>query len=667
MNNVFPAPTSLAAGVALAALIAAAPATAQSIDYAQLEAMFGEPVTTSATGAPQRASDVPAAMTIITGEDIRRTGAISLAEALRGYAGIDVNHFTGQQYDVAIRGGNQPFNPSVLVMVNGRQVYLDYYSLTSWSNLGIELSEIRQIEIVKGPVSALYGFNASQGAINIITYNPAHDRVNAVSAQIGSDGERVVSGVASLALGKRGGVRVSGGYAEEDEFVPASIYKDITPHRENAAVDADYALTDIVDARLNYSYSRSRQLMVTAGFIPSQQDIRTSGVQGILSADTGIGIVEAGIVYNDVTSDGQPNVGNVEHLVLNTRTFIGHVQDIFKPGPRDTVRATLEYRHNALSIAPDRIGRISYQVYSGGLMWNHDLSDAVTLNLAGRVDHLALAQAGAIDPQFGLTNRDFDRALTAWSGNAGLVIRADGASTVRVQLARGVQVPSLASFGLAFEQTAPGIVARVVGNPGLDPTIVESAELGYTHNLARISGALSVSLFYARTKDILTFHQSNISFDPNANMILLDARFDNIGSFDSYGVEAMAKGRFSPALKWQIDYTFDAVRVDFPASIDAADRPFEELTPRHKLGVKLGYEKGRFTLDGRALLRSRVTYPANGRVSGWAVGFDGRAAWRLAKGAEIFVVGEDLTSSRYIDNGAARDDIRARVGVSLAF
>lgn len=98
----------LLAGVTAASLAAAAPAYAQNMDYGALEDMFGEPVTTSATGSPQRASDVPVAMTIISGEEIRRSGALNLAEALRGRAGIDVNRWAAQNYDVAIRGGNSP-------------------------------------------------------------------------------------------------------------------------------------------------------------------------------------------------------------------------------------------------------------------------------------------------------------------------------------------------------------------------------------------------------------------------------------------------------------------------------------------------------------------------------------------------------------------------------
>ncbi|MDB5685555.1 MAG: tonB-dependent receptor, partial [Rhizorhabdus sp.] len=263
-------------------LASAAPAAAQSIDYGQYEAIFGEPVTTSATGAPQRVSDVPAAMIIIRGEDLRRTGAINLAEALRGRAGIDVNRFGAQQYDVTVRGANQPFNPRLLVMVNGRQIYLDHYGLTSWSNLGIELAEIRQIEIVKGPVSALFGFNATAGAINIVTYNPVSDRVNAVSAQTGSDHARAVSAVGTLQLGDALGIRMSGGYARQDEFTDVG---NLRPYRKNLALDAGLAVSSTVTARFGYSYADSKQLMEAPSFFQVLMGFRTHGAQAEVTAD----------------------------------------------------------------------------------------------------------------------------------------------------------------------------------------------------------------------------------------------------------------------------------------------------------------------------------------------------------------------------------------------
>jgi outer membrane receptor for ferrienterochelin and colicins len=95
---------SVAAGLALGA---GAGAHAQSIDYGSLEQIFNEPVTTSATGSPQRASQAPADMEIISADQIRRSGETSLPGILQRVAGVDVLNNSAGQSDVSVRGYDQ--------------------------------------------------------------------------------------------------------------------------------------------------------------------------------------------------------------------------------------------------------------------------------------------------------------------------------------------------------------------------------------------------------------------------------------------------------------------------------------------------------------------------------------------------------------------------------
>ena len=152
------------------------PAMAQNVDYDALEQMFGEPVTASATGKPQKVSDAPADMEIITADDIEHSGADNIPDVLRFVAGLDVRRYSELDAAVGIRGNNTALNPRVLVLLDGRQVYEDDYGFTSWPLIPVASSEIRQIEIIKGPRAALYGFNAVSGVINIVTYDPLHHR-----------------------------------------------------------------------------------------------------------------------------------------------------------------------------------------------------------------------------------------------------------------------------------------------------------------------------------------------------------------------------------------------------------------------------------------------------------------------------------------------------------
>ncbi len=97
-------------------------AGADTIDRSALEGLFDEPVTLSATGAPQRVTDAPVNMTIISQDDIRRSGAIDLPGVLERLANVDVMRTSAGQADVSIRGYNGTFSPRLLVLFNGRQV-----------------------------------------------------------------------------------------------------------------------------------------------------------------------------------------------------------------------------------------------------------------------------------------------------------------------------------------------------------------------------------------------------------------------------------------------------------------------------------------------------------------------------------------------------------------
>src|SRR5271157_3605053 len=143
--------------VALTAASLTAPAIGQTMNYGSLEALFGEPVTTSATGSPQKASDAPVSMDIITADDIKRSGASNVAEIISRLAGVNMIQGSAQDANVAIRGYNEPLSGRLLVLVDGRQVYLDFYGFTDWNALPVRLEEIQQIEVVKGPNSALFG------------------------------------------------------------------------------------------------------------------------------------------------------------------------------------------------------------------------------------------------------------------------------------------------------------------------------------------------------------------------------------------------------------------------------------------------------------------------------------------------------------------------------
>lgn len=117
----------------------------------------------------QPISQAPSNVYVITDEDIRQSGATDIPTVLRRIPGLEVMQMSGADINVSMRGNNQPFANKLLVMVDGRSIYLDVQGLVFWKALPVTLPEIKRIEVLKGPAAAVYGFNAFDGVINIIT------------------------------------------------------------------------------------------------------------------------------------------------------------------------------------------------------------------------------------------------------------------------------------------------------------------------------------------------------------------------------------------------------------------------------------------------------------------------------------------------------------------
>jgi iron complex outermembrane receptor protein len=148
-------------------------------------------------GREQPISESPSNVYVITDEDIRHSGAIDIPTVLRRIPGVEVMQVTGADFNVSVRGDNQLRANKLLVLIDGRSVYLDVQGEVLWKMFPITLPEIKRIEVLKGPASALYGFNAFDGVINIITKSP--DEMKGTTIQFGGGAYGTISSAAIYA------------------------------------------------------------------------------------------------------------------------------------------------------------------------------------------------------------------------------------------------------------------------------------------------------------------------------------------------------------------------------------------------------------------------------------------------------------------------------------
>lgn len=141
---------------------------------------------TSVSKEPEQAFDAAAAIYVITQEDIRRSGATSIPEALRLAPGVQVARAGSNQWAISIRGFNDQFSNKLLVMIDGRVVYTPIFSGVYWDVQDTLLEDVKQIEVIRGPGATLWGANAVNGVINIITEEAINTTGKFVSATVGN-------------------------------------------------------------------------------------------------------------------------------------------------------------------------------------------------------------------------------------------------------------------------------------------------------------------------------------------------------------------------------------------------------------------------------------------------------------------------------------------------
>ena len=147
---------------------------------------------TSVSKKKQKLSESAAAIFVITQEDLRRSGVTSIPEALRMVPGIQVSRGSKNQWNISARGFNERFTNKLLVLIDGRTVYNPLFAGVTWETQDTILEDIERIEVIRGPGGALWGVNAVNGVINIIT-KQSQDTQGLLVSGVGGKEEGIVS------------------------------------------------------------------------------------------------------------------------------------------------------------------------------------------------------------------------------------------------------------------------------------------------------------------------------------------------------------------------------------------------------------------------------------------------------------------------------------------
>jgi len=642
---------------------------AQTLDYAAFEQLFGEPVTSSVTGKPQRVSEAPAEIEIVTASQIRHSGATSIPDILRFVAGIDVRSYGQQDAAVGIRGYNTALNPRVLVLLDGQQVYEDDYGLTVWSMIPVALGAIRQIEIIKGPNAALYGFNAVSGVINIVTYDPLRDPVDEADVRGGSQSTAYGEAVATAQRKGAWGVRLSAKAERSMEYdgTEASAQRE-QPRSATLSVDGRFQVAPRVEWDLSGSIASldSNYFIDTGSYSPAS--FRSNSARTRLGYDSQLGLLQLDAYRNENRSaDTLPS----QYSQWREDVTVVNLRDLVKLGGSHTVRLAAEYRDNDVASLQTFQGHVGYQIVAGSAMWGWDALPNLTLTNAVRLDSLSFSHKGAqfIVPTIGPL---FSEAhIVQPSFNSGAVLTVDAQDTIRLSVARALQIPSLVDFGIASDYPA----AVLAGNPQLSPSAVMNYELDYDRVLPRWSSTLRLAAFAQHTQgSIGSSFGSGYAFLPTGQLLLM-AR--NFGNSDEAGGELTLKGKSASGLRWTLGYALAAVhdRSDDQALQLASSVGYQRQTPTHSVVARLGYDWRRLELDAELRWQSHyqdyVADPSTLSIHQQTVSnyvtMNARIGYQLTRAIALSLTAEQLGQQDTVETAGLQVERRFLAGVRSTF
>ena len=609
----------------------------------------------TASRKSQRLQDVAAAVFVITREDIERSGATSLPEALRLAPGVQVARLANNRWAVSARGFNGRFANKLLVLMDGRSIYSPLFSGVMWEMEDTLLEDIDRIEVIRGPGAALWGANAVNGVINIITRHTRDTRGTLVVAGAGSEergftalrhGATVGDGtlrVWAKAFDRDTSVNLAGQEANDDWRAARLGF------RGDWSLGADRRLTVSGSAHGGPTGDRWNFASLTSptGTAPMNVDQKGSGAHLLvrhewLPADGSASTLQA---YVDRTQL------EVVGVVAEQRTTIDIDFQRRRPpgGPHDLIwglshRQTQDRIDSSSSIAilPAR------QRSSLTSAFVHDeitlQPETLRLVLGARLEHNDFT---GLEPQ--------PNARVMWTPTPQQALWASASRAVRTP-SRAEQDARVDLSVMPAGPASPPVLLRNVpaALDGLQAETVTALELGYRHRFDP-QVALDVALFRNRYRHLrggLTGAQ-RLETTPFP-YVVQEITPSNVARGVTTGVEVALD--WHPTRWWRLQAgasVFDASlesTVADPIAVGSAVS-LAASAPRHQLSMRSSMSlEGRQQLDFwvRHVARLDATGPGTAGVPAYTT-LDLRYAWRVLPGLELSLVAQNLLDSRHTE------------------
>jgi iron complex outermembrane receptor protein len=352
---------------------------------------------TSVSKKEQKLSQAAAAVYVITQEDIRRSGAINIPDVLRMAPGVDVAQIDGHLWAISIRGFGERFTDKVLVLIDGRSVYTPTNSGVNWDQQNVPLEDIERIEVIRGPGGIVWGANAVNGVINIITKSAKATHGGLVTASAGSNGNAQGLLQYGGTIGPKGSYRVFGNYVN----VGNTTAVDGTPAPDNWHTTQGGFRTDWDLSRRDVLTVQGDLMGIHAGDTVGETFFNALPLQATLNSKTTVGggnlLARWSRTFSprsDISVQGYYDAYNryEEGGLENRKTFDLDFQHHFAAGSRHDIVWGLGYRVTSDNLAPEFAKIFTPQqrtdnLYTAFIQDEIRVTNALRLTLGSKIEH----------------------------------------------------------------------------------------------------------------------------------------------------------------------------------------------------------------------------------------------------------------------------------------
>jgi iron complex outermembrane receptor protein len=617
---------------------------------------------TSVSKKPQQLTNAAAAIFVITEEDIRRSGATTIADALRMAPGVQVARVDSSKWAVTARGLNSRFANKLLVLQDGRSLYTPLFSGVYWEVQDTPLEDIDRIEVIRGPGAALWGANAVNGVINIITKSAEDTKGGLVSNGSGSLETRFATVRYGVEIGDKSFLRLYGKYNE---------YGAGRDKNGNDANDSwDMARTGF---RLDSTLSNSDTLTVQGDYYSGtlKETYRVYSVAAPAPNYYAELPANAGASGANLLTRWQRTLTATDSLSL--QLYLDHNEREMLVVPQKFNTVDVEFQHRlSLLDSHDIVWGLGYR-FSRDEVTNTTYQNTDIIHFSNEQDDHNLASAFLHDevtliPKklsliVGSRFENNDYSGFEIQPNARLIWTPSPQHTLWSSFSRAVRTPSRGEQDLNYIAYASAVPTpggpvpaqiKYTGNTDFKSEELLAYEIGYrVEPIPRLSFDISA---YYNVYSKLRVATAGAIIPPTATTpMTIPAKVQNDMHGTSHGIEVSAE--WLPTSWWRVQtaYSYQMLNMVLDnGSQDEVNRGNAEgSTPKQQLSLRNGFDLGKqVALDlwlravdqidqmATKLVPETITIPGY-------VTMDVRLAWKPNKNLELAVVGQNLFQSQH--------------------